>query len=49
MLTRQSFMENNMKENIKKYREIRKLMKSNNIVKKVIAIKKINKAIGDKK
>ena len=38
-----------MNENIKKYREIRKNMKSKNLVKKVIAIKKINKMIGDKK
>jgi len=38
-----------MKENIKKYREIRKQMKSNNLVKKVVAIKEINKMIGSNK
>jgi|SaaInlV_130m_DNA_2_1039683.scaffolds.fasta_scaffold170072_1 hypothetical protein len=45
MLTRQIFGEN-MKINIKKYREIRKKMKSNNLSKKVIAIKKIKKIVG---
>ena len=35
-----------MKINIKKYREIREKMKSNNLAKKVVAIKKIKKIIG---